>query len=237
MHLIMLFKFILIFVLIKSVFEINPVIQQEIRIPGYITHEENMNNDSYKIINRKKLKLKLRRTSCNNEILIRNILIIILLILSGDIELNPEPESLFHHINTIKGLKIAHLNVQSILNKVDLLKLMMSETTLDVLCISETWLNHGIYDCEVRINGYIHYRNDRKERLGDGVMIHIRETIPIKKVCYMNGIECISIILDLKEKLIISCVYRPQYNNNSFNTDYEILMNKYENSEHIILGD
>jgi hypothetical protein len=48
-----------------------------------------------------------------------------------------------------RGLKIAHLNVRRITNKIDSLRLLLLNNPFDVLTISETWLTKNISDPEL----------------------------------------------------------------------------------------
>ena len=58
------------------------------------------------------------------------------------------------------GFKILHFNTQSLLPKIDEIKLLVNYMNIDILCITESWLNDSIGNDEVAINGYILYRND-----------------------------------------------------------------------------
>ncbi|MCG8048051.1 MAG: hypothetical protein N0E48_20935, partial [Candidatus Thiodiazotropha endolucinida] len=57
------------------------------------------------------------------------------------------------------NFSIVHYNVQSILNKVDLLGTELKN--FDIICLTETWLNQGVTDDIVTIEGYKLYRRDR----------------------------------------------------------------------------
>ena len=61
--------------------------------------------------------------------------------LAGDIETNPGYQK-FDDIKSTRGLKIAHLNIRSLANKTDSLRLQgITNKTFDVLTLSETWLD------------------------------------------------------------------------------------------------
>ena len=77
-------------------------------------------------------------------------------------------------------LKIAHLNVKSITNKIDSMRLLLLNNHFDVLTISETWLTKNISDPELNIQGYSFVRNDRKSKKGGGCMIYIRDGLPYR---------------------------------------------------------
>ena len=78
-----------------------------------------------------------------------------------------------------KGLKIAHLNIQSLRNKIDHLNILLHDNNIDILCITETWLTNEIYDSEISIPGYSICRNDRDnlERGHGGIINYIRNGI------------------------------------------------------------
>ena len=57
------------------------------------------------------------------------------------------------NLNT-KGLKIAHINVNGLYNKLNEIKFLLQETKLDVLAITETHLHKDINDDQLQIEGY-----------------------------------------------------------------------------------
>ena len=96
----------------------------------------------------------------------------LLLILAGDIELCPGPvvsynTNVLNQRPRLRGFKVAHLNVRSIVNKMDALKMLF-----------KTWLSQSILDSEVNISGYTLVRQDRIDRSGGGTAIFVREGIP-----------------------------------------------------------
>ena len=99
-----------------------------------------------------------------------SILAVLVISISGDVESNPGPASITNSYQASgflqsRGLKVAHLNIRSIYNKIDSLKLLLNEKPFDIFTISETWLNSDITDGEISIPGYTFSRNDRKEDL------------------------------------------------------------------------
>ena len=82
------------------------------------------------------------------------------LILSGDIELNPGPvdknqikKEDFEVFNN-KGLHFMHLNINSLLNKIDELRYIARSSNAAVIGITETKLGNTVYDSEVTVDGY-----------------------------------------------------------------------------------
>ena len=82
-----------------------------------------------------------------------------ILILSGDIELNPGPvdwkktkKEDFEVFNN-KGLHFMHLNTNGLLNKIDELCYFARSSNAAVIGITETKLDNTVYDSEVTIEG------------------------------------------------------------------------------------
>jgi len=76
-----------------------------------------------------------------------------LILLANDVSLNPGPASAPSY--KVKGLKIYHLNIHSLRNKMDELRLFCDEYKPQVLCLNETWLDENISDEELRLTGSI----------------------------------------------------------------------------------
>ena len=103
-----------------------------------------------------------------------------LVLLSGDVNPNPGPISDFHNIGFPKarGLKLAHLNVRSLVNKIDDVRSLVDKNPFDIFTVSESWLNSSISDCEISFSGYTLVREDRKNKRGGGTAIYVRDGIP-----------------------------------------------------------
>ena len=67
-----------------------------------------------------------------------------------------------------KGLHFLHINVNSILPKIDEVNLIANKSNATILGISETKLDNTIMDSELKIEGYDLIRSDRNRR-GGGV--------------------------------------------------------------------
>ena len=57
------------------------------------------------------------------------------------------------------------MNARSIVNKIKELKVMIEEENVDIISITETWLNDNVTDDEVSINGYTLFRKDRRDEV------------------------------------------------------------------------
>ncbi len=60
-----------------------------------------------------------------------------------------------------KGLKIGHVNICSLRNKVQDIENLLTSEKIHILAISETHLDNTFDDATVEIQGYSIYRKDR----------------------------------------------------------------------------
>ena len=111
-----------------------------------------------------------------------------------------------------KGLKIANLNVNSLMKNLDEIRLILSNKALDILAINESKIYNQISNDEIHIHGFNIIRKDRN-RFGGGVVLYIRDTISFsdRKDIIPDGLEmvCIQLNLPYNKSLLISTWYRP----------------------------
>ena len=108
------------------------------------------------------------------------------------------PEDQLHNLRlkNPNRLIFAHLNINSLRNKFDLLANIVKDKT-DILMISETKLD----------------RNGN----GGGILVFIREDIPFKLIESQMKIEGFFIELNLKrKKWLLCCSYNPRFSQRSF---------------------
>ncbi len=116
-------------------------------------------------------------------------------------------------IDTLKGLKIIHLNIGSLLPKIDLIRVWVTQYKPDILTFSETWLHSKISNNKIKLDNYMLYRANRGTR-GGGVAIyvslHLISEIATPKVL-PSFFECLFVEVKLHENkhLIIGSIYRP----------------------------
>ncbi|MEW8544911.1 MAG: reverse transcriptase family protein [Candidatus Thiodiazotropha sp.] len=150
-----------------------------------------------------------------------------LILLSGDIELNPGPDSVggstdsdtsssissLHMLSN--HLSIMHLNIQSIVPKLDLIK--CETDAYDVLIFSESWLNPQVKNDKIILeNFWPPFRTDRCDRPGGGVAIYVRETFSCKRRpdLEMRGLEAVWVEIQIKSrKILVGGFYRPPNSN------------------------
>ena len=112
-------------------------------------------------------------------------------ILSGDIELNPGPYSVNGSADVSdilsstsfdslgNHLSILHLNIQSILPTIDLIR--GEATSYDILVFSESWLYPTVNNHVIGIENFmLPFRTDRNDRPGGGVIVYVRDTLSCK---------------------------------------------------------
>jgi len=64
------------------------------------------------------------------------------------------------------GLKIVHLNAQSLLKKIDELRFLFTQSNVDLICVSETWFVNDLCDLSIICEGFNVYRSDRTGHAG-----------------------------------------------------------------------
>ena len=121
-------------------------------------------------------------------------------------------------INNLNRIIFAHININSIRNKFDMLADMITGR-VDILLVSETKIDETFPSSQFLIPGYTTpFRADRSINggAGGGLLLYIREDIPSKvvvnKVIHPN-IECFFVEINLyKKKWLIGSTYNPSKN-------------------------
>ncbi|PFX16953.1 hypothetical protein AWC38_SpisGene18745 [Stylophora pistillata] len=76
-----------------------------------------------------------------------------------------------------RNLKIAHLNINGLLNKLPEVHNILDQASFDILGISETHLREDIPDEWINVNGYSFVRRDRDSGPGGGVLIYFKANL------------------------------------------------------------
>ena len=117
-------------------------------------------------------------------------------------------------IKNLNRIVLVHLNINSLRNKFDLLTDQI-KGNVDVLVVSETKLDDSFPTGQFKIPGYASpFRLDRDEN-GGGIMVFVREDIPVKFLSSENKpIEAFFFELNFhKKKWLVCCSYNPNKNN------------------------
>ena len=92
-------------------------------------------------------------------------------------------------LDSVNGLRLGHLNVRSLIEKIDEIRFLLLKLNFDVLCLSETWLNDSVSNEQVCIDEYSLIRKDRnEEKRGGGVCMFIKKKKKKKKKIFT--IQC-----------------------------------------------
>lgn len=172
-------------------------------------------------------------------------MIVLLLLMSGNVQPNPGPElhtiQMPSDIKQMSGLSIVHLNVRSLLPKMDSLRIWITTTDADVVVISETWLTKSVTDKDIAVEGYNVFRADRL-RKGGGVAIYVKlkfhvnvahsESIPKK-------LDFLAINVKISNAFCITVVgcYRPPSALNDALQSLTHLLSRLNYSEIVLAGD
>ena len=144
------------------------------------------------------------------------------------------------------ALKIAHINVRSLRKKVEQLKVVVKKYSIDILCISESWLQDTITDGDVAIEDFSIVRRDRRNRTrggGGGVAIYVKNGIMYsRRNDIITDPDLESVWLEVKtscQPILVCCMYRAP---GSLSIVYDHIIDTFENAskkdEHmVILGD
>ena len=146
----------------------------------------------------------------------------IILLLSGDVSRNPGPQYDQNEIINMwkffqcKGVHIIHLNVNSLLPKIDEIRFIAEKSAASIIGISETKLDISINDLELQIDGYNLLRADRN-RHGGGVACYIKNNISFEiKKYFPPDIEnlFVDIVFPNSKPFTVGILYRPPIQNN-----------------------
>ncbi|CAB4040401.1 Hypothetical predicted protein [Paramuricea clavata] len=121
-------------------------------------------------------------------------------------------------ISVPSSLNIVHLNIRSLRNIVHLteVKELVKLNNIDVLTISESWLNSSVANREIAIDDYKIHRLDRLHKKGGGVCAYIKKNIKatvlkdLSKVSVSNFHQLwINLQCQKNKSIIIYVTYRP----------------------------
>ena len=97
-------------------------------------------------------------------------------------------DEILHHLKfkNVNMLVIGHLNINSLCNKFDSLKLLV-KNSLDVFMISETKLDKTFPEAKLLMDGFTPpYRMDRNTN-GGAIVLYVREDITSRQISFKNG--------------------------------------------------
>ena len=115
-------------------------------------------------------------------------------------------------LESLKGFRIASLNVASIPKYIDQLRVYMVNKPIDILCINESRLDETITNDAVGIAGYSLFRNDRY-RLGGGVAVYVRNVLNVNERSSLVPLSleaiCVEVFKPKTKPILLTAIYRP----------------------------
>ena len=143
---------------------------------------------------------------------------------SGEEEETPDILLNNLRLKNLNRLILGHLNINSIRNKFEALKLIV-KNNLDILIVSESKLDHTFPDKQFSMDGYRTIRHDRElnGQIGGGIIIFIREDIPCKELKFHPDKEIEGFFLEInlrKTKWLIMAGYNPKKEDITYFLDY-----------------
>ena len=140
-----------------------------------------------------------------------------------------------------RGLHFLHLNINSVLTKIDQVRIIAQKTNVAVFGLSESKIDNSVPDNEINIPGYKVLRADRNKH-GGGVLCYIRDDITYnRRENFSKDTENIfvDILLPKTKPILIGIIYRPpdQVGFIRFLSDAISNAQNFENQEVYILGD
>ena len=128
-------------------------------------------------------------------------------------------------IGAIKGFKIAHQNIRSIIGKIEELRLVISEvkSSFHLLTFSEAWATEAIFDSELEISGYQLFRRDRDTK-GGGVLVYARNYVEVVRRPDLESPTMESLWIEVctpkSHSFLVGVLYRPPTASNHAVKDY-----------------
>lgn len=96
------------------------------------------------------------------------------MLLLGNVQSNPgpEPECLYvpTELSGQPGLKVVHLNIRSLMPRMDFIRIWALSTKADIIAISETWWKKTVSDNNIALDGYNTFQTERAKK---GVLLYV----------------------------------------------------------------
>lgn len=136
------------------------------------------------------------------------------------------------------------INARSIVNKREELELYVNEENIDIIGITETWLNELILDSEVELEGYTLLRKDRSNGVktrGGGVAFYVKDSISVSvrdefssdlfPECLFCSIECSGV------RTLLGICYRAPDSSTDSDKELYRLIGQASEDNCVIMGD
>ena len=141
-----------------------------------------------------------------------------------------------------KGIKYGHLNIHSLVQKIDALRILLKNKPFDVISFNKTLCNFTVSDSEISIDGFCIFRRDRN-RHGGGVAVYVSEKFKAKRRHDLESAVIENVWVEIcnphKSPCLVGSFYRPPKAVYDFNSEFEENVDRVSDvgMECIILGD
>ena len=124
-------------------------------------------------------------------------------------------------------------NLQSIRNKFDEFKHIISQQKPKLIAVTESWCNDTTDGAEIFIPNYTVYRRDRKSRVGGGVLLYVHHSLPVTVAKNLNNLnieESLWCLISISQsiKILVGVIYRSP-SSSIENNDSERLLSALDN--------
>ena len=153
-----------------------------------------------------------------------------LVLLSGDVSLNPGPVNGLDDVVKLRGLKFIHQNIQSLGDKMDQLRLLLQEhhSGIQIITLSETWIKADMIDSEYEIPGYRLFRKDREGNHGGvAVFVHDELVATRRDDLELDAVEgmWLEIAVPKSRSFLVGNFYRPDRTSRYYDKDFMFKLN------------
>ena len=122
-------------------------------------------------------------------------------------------------LRKLRGPSFGCLNIRSLVRKIDDIRLFLSQSELNCLCLTESWLNNAISDEEISIPNYNLVRFDRgkgqSKKGGGGLIAYIDTRYQFEHISEWDlcnddmEVLWLKLSLQLTRPTYVGIVYRP----------------------------
>ena len=93
--------------------------------------------------------------------------------------------------------------------------MILQQNSVDILALSETWLNDSWPDAVLTVPGYCCYRRDRSNSTGGGILIYVKSSLFSQRLAVFesDGLLFEDLYIEFRQPhsspILFVCIYRP----------------------------
>lgn len=129
-------------------------------------------------------------------------------------------------VKEVRGVKIVHINVRSLLQHFDELYISFLDGAFDIVVFTESWLHSNCSDSLISVPGYRHFKLDRRSQTksgavkkGGGIVVYVKDTVEVVTWANLDSSDIEPEVLSLsckvghRRRVNLTAVYRPPTGN------------------------